>query len=211
MNDKELSELFYQAEESLIKLSTRSKKEIKSYFDYFKNINSDNISWEDAYNIMMFVAFYSGFKAETVNAKRTEINKALGSLKKVATFKERDIKVLMKNEKIIRHESKIRACVFNANVIIKLKKEYKTFQNYLDSFGDLNQTNNINILIKSLSKSFKYLGRITVNHFLTDIGINVAKPDRVLCRIFYRLGIVKSITSFNDVIKACRQISKTTR
>lgn len=58
-----------------------------------------------------------------------------------------------------------------------------------------------------MKKRFKYLGGITVFHFLTDIGFNVVKPDRVLCRIFNRLGLVNSEDDYAGVIKAGRQFS----
>ena len=35
------------------------------------------------------------------------------------------------------------------------------------------------------------LGQITTYHFMTDIGLPVLKPDRVICRIFQRLGLIE--------------------
>ena len=92
-----------------------------------------------------------------------------------------------------------------------MKKEFKTFQVYLSSFGDLKLDENLKKFKKDLRKRFKYLGGITVNHFLTDIGLNVSKPDRVLCRIFYRLGLIKSVESFEEVIEVCRKFADSTK
>jgi DNA-3-methyladenine glycosylase I len=61
-----------------------------------------------------------------------------------------------------------------------------------------------------LKKRFKYLGGITVFHFLADIGYNVLKPDRVLCRIIYRLGLVDSEEDLLGVIAAGRKFSSAT-
>ena len=48
------------------------------------------------------------------------------------------------------------------------------------------------LLKEELEFRFDYLGGITVYHFLTDIGLDVLKPDRVLVRIFQRLGLIES-------------------
>jgi DNA-3-methyladenine glycosylase I len=45
-------------------------------------------------------------------------------------------------------------------------------------------------LKEELEYRFLGLGRITTYHFLTDIGSPVIKPDRVICRIFQRLGLI---------------------
>jgi DNA-3-methyladenine glycosylase I len=42
-----------------------------------------------------------------------------------------------------------------------------------------------------MRRRFDYLSKITSYHFLTDIGMPVLKPDRVIRRIFYRLGLIE--------------------
>lgn len=206
-----LKKIFHEAEKSLFQLSPLAQKDLDINFSQFKNLNTKNIDWDKFYELIMFVTFYSGFRAETVNHKYYPIKKALGSLRSVARFKEADIRAAMKNTKIIRHENKIRACVHNAKKVVGLKEEYKSLQDYLNSFGDPNDKKNINALARDLRMRFKYLGGITVNHLMTDLGLNVVKPDRVLCRIFYRLGLVKSIKDYDEVVRIGQQISKTTK
>ena len=205
-----LKKIFNAAEKSLFNQSPLSEKELNQNFESSKNIDINKIDWTKFYELIMYVTFYSGFRAETVNSKSIAIKKALGKLNVVAKFKEPDIRSALKNDSIIRHEAKIRACVYNAKAIIDLKTKYKTLQNYLSSFGDLTLSENINILAKDLKNKFKYLGGITVNHLLTDIGLNVVKPDRVLCRIFYRLGLIKSVTDYDNVIKVGQLMTKAT-
>jgi DNA-3-methyladenine glycosylase I len=48
------------------------------------------------------------------------------------------------------------------------------------------------MLKEELEFKFDYLGGTTVFHFLTDLGFNVLKPDRVIARIFKRLGLIES-------------------
>jgi hypothetical protein len=54
------------------------------------------------------------------------------------------------------------------------------------------------------------MGPITSFHFLTDIGFNVIKPDRVLMRIFFRLGLVQSETDYVTAIIVGRRFSEAT-
>ena len=58
-------------------------------------------------------------------------------------------------------------------------------------------------LHKELSKIFHGLGEKTTYHFLGDLGFNVTKPDTVVCRILYRLGL---IDSERDIERAMIQI-----
>lgn len=205
-----LRQIFLSAETSLFRLSPLSQKELAINFSQFRNLDTNKIDFAKFYEIIMFVTFYSGFKAETVNHKYFDIKKALGKVNTVAKFKEKDIKVLLKNSKIIRHETKIRACIHNAKAVLLLKNLHSSLQEYLYSFGSLEEKRNLSALIKDLRSRFKYLGEITVNHLLTDLGLNVIKPDRVLCRIFYRLGLVKSVTDYNGVINVGRLIANST-
>lgn len=205
-----LRKIFQQAEKSLFQLSPLSPKDLEKNFSPFKSLDTSKIDWNKFYELIMFVTFYSGFKAETVNNKYSAIKKALGKFKSVAKFKEGDVKATLRNTKIIRHETKIRACIHNAKGVVELKMTYKSLQDYLYSFGNFDYKRNAAALSKDLRSRFKYLGRITVNHLMTDLGLNVVKPDRVLCRIFYRLGLVKSVRDFEGVIKVGQQITKAT-
>jgi DNA-3-methyladenine glycosylase I len=47
-------------------------------------------------------------------------------------------------------------------------------------------------LKEELEYKFHGIGRITTYHVLTDIGLPVLKPDRVISRIFKRLGIIEN-------------------
>lgn len=205
-----LRKMFYGAEKSLFQLSPLSRKELNNNLSPFKSLETAKIGWNKFYELIMFVTFYSGFKAETINHKHSAIKKALGNLNTVANFREIDVRRTMKNNGIIRNESKIRACVSNAKKVIELKNVHKSLQHYLSSFGNINDMSAIKLLAKDLKKRFKYLGGITVNHLMTDLGLNVVKPDRVLCRIFYRLGLVKSVKDYEGVVIIGQQIKKAT-
>ena len=92
----------------------------------------------------------------------------------------------------IRNRRKVEACVRNAQVFKNIVSEYGSFQAYIDSFAPAASFENLMLLKEELEYRFERLGRITTYHVLTDIGLPVLKPDRVICRIFQRLGLIES-------------------
>jgi len=65
-------------------------------------------------------------------------------------------------------------------------------------------------LRENLRSRFGYLGERTVNHLLTDLGFNVLKPDRVICRIFSRLGLINDEDSIDQAIEVGRDMAAAT-
>jgi DNA-3-methyladenine glycosylase I len=210
-NNLQLKKIFASAEQALFNKSPFSRNTLNKNFKTFKTLHKKQPTYDDVYWIISRVVFYSGFKAATVNQKLRELKKHFGNFRKVASYSESDIKRLLKNHKLIRHRQKISGCIHNAKSIIALKQRFPTFIQYFNSFGSLEIKENLDNLIKSLRRKFKYLGNITVYHFLTDIGVNVIKPDRVLCRIFNRLGLVNSINDYWGVIESGRRFAKATK
>jgi len=203
----ELKEIFKEAEKTIFAQSTLKKSQLTEALESFKQIKKTNRKDNDYFLIMVHVAFYSGFKATTVNDKIDAINDLFGDLDKVSKFNEAKVQKIIDSKKIINHRQKINGIIHNAIQIKSIQKEFGSFDKYLESFGDTDKYENFLNLEKELKKKFKYLGGITVFHFLTDIGYDVVKPDRVLCRIFYRLGLVDSEVDRAGVIKVGRQFS----
>jgi DNA-3-methyladenine glycosylase I len=207
----QLSSIFRAAEKTLSKQSTLNTIEFKNSLGVFKNINSKKWETNKFFECLVNVTFYSGFKAKTVSDKIPAIKNIFNDYKKVAKFNQEKIDRIIESRKVISNRLKIQSIVYNANQIIVLEKEYGSFNHYLYSFGDLSKEDALYSLIKDLKKRFKYLGKITVFHFLTDIGLNVLKPDRVLSRICYRLGLVDNEYDFTGVIEAGRKIAEATK
>ena len=46
---------------------------------------------------------------------------------------------------------------------------------------------------------------------MTDIGLNVLKPDRVILRIFYRLGLIDNEEDLFSAVKVGRLFSRETK
>lgn len=209
--DLELAHIFNETEKTFFSQSTLKKSDLTKALESFKKIKIEQRSDNDYFWIMVYVAFYSGFKAQTVNAKIPAIREYFGDLDKVAEYDELDVQKIMDSKKVIGHRLKINGIIKNAKQIKLIQTQFGSFDNYLKSFGDTNNDVNFFVLIKDLKKRFKYIGSITVFHFLTDIGFNVLKPDRVLCRIFCRLGLVDREDDYAGVIKAGRRISESTK
>jgi DNA-3-methyladenine glycosylase I len=76
-------------------------------------------------------------------------------------------------------------------VIRELIEEHGSVARYIASFEPAASFENLLLLKEELEGRFQYLGEVTVYHFLTELGLDVLKPDRVICRIFRRLGLIE--------------------
>ncbi len=194
MNPFPYKEVFQAVEKRLIEAGSLNMDpaKIRDHLDKFKRFENRELSDDQYFSILVFVAFYSGFKAATVTAKRAIIQGHFPSWKVVSNYVEKDIKKIISDTEMIRHEGKIRACVKNAKTFSTLISKHGSVKNYIDSYSPAESFENLLLFKDALEASFAYLGGITVYHFMTDIGLPVLKPDRVICRIFERLGLLEN-------------------
>lgn len=202
--------IFQELEKTFFTQSDLTANQLTKNLESFKIIKKQKRDDNDYFWVMVYVTFYSGFKAKTVTDKIKAIEEIFGDYEKVAKYDETKVQRIIDSKKVIGHRQKINGIIHNANQIKTIIKQFGSFDKYLNSFGDTDNDKILFELIKDLKKRFKYLGGITVFHFLTDIGYNVLKPDRVLCRIIYRLGLVDSEEDLLGVIAAGRKFSSAT-
>lgn len=185
-------DVFEKIEGALLKEGSReiSIEKIQSELSHFKTIQFIQRTDEEYYQLIVMVVFYSGFKAQTVTSKREIILGHFSDWRDVANYTEVDVERIMNDPGMIANENKIRACVNNARSIKNIVKEFGSMHKYIESFSPNDSAENLLLLKENLESKFSYLGKITVYHFMTDIGLNVLKPDRVICRIFKRLGLI---------------------
>jgi len=207
---KKYNEIFTQIENTLRKNSSLSEEQFDSRFGKFKNLSYKNMHDKDVFWILVYVAFYSGMRASTVSQKLPAVKKYLYDFKKVKNYSEREIDQILNDPNVIHHKQKIKACINNAKAFDKLLNMHGSFSKYLESFGSLSNEETIERLRADLRSRFQYLGERTVNHFLTDLGLNVLKPDRVICRIFSRLGFIDDVNNIDQTIKVGKDIAATT-
>lgn len=187
-------DVFLAVEKRLIEAGSTQmdKAKIQGHLDKFKRFENRKLTDDQYFSILVFVAFYSGFKAATVTSKRAIIQQHFPSWTVVSAYAEEDIRKIINDPEMISHEGKIRACVANAKTFSSLISKHGSIKNYIDSYSPTESFENLLLFKEVLEASFAYLGGITVYHFMTDIGLPVLKPDRVMCRIFERLGLLEN-------------------
>ncbi len=85
---------------------------------------------------------------------------------KVAKYGEKDVERLRTDKSIIRNKLKILATIENAKRILRLQKEFGSFQLYLDQIP-----NDLSTLQQELKKTFKFVGPEIARMFVMNLGI----------------------------------------
>lgn len=202
--------IFEKAEETLKRESWFSEDEFNGQYGKFKSFQNRKRTDQDLYQLLVMIIFYSGFRASTVESKEEVILGYFPDHNTVANFTQDDMRLILSDPKMIRNEKKIKSCIVNARVFKEILVDYDSFQHYLDSFDANASFDNLVLLKEELEYRFEYLGGISVYHFLTDLGFNVLKPDRVILRIFKRLGLIESEKQLLKTVVQGRRFSKAT-
>jgi len=84
------------------------------------------------------------------------------NIQKVADYTQKDIDRLLIDEGIIRNRLKINAAIYNAQAILKLQREHKSFKNWLDNQPKME----LKEWVKLFKKHFKFVGGEITNEFL---------------------------------------------
>jgi DNA-3-methyladenine glycosylase I len=92
----------------------------------------------------------------------------------------------------------------------RLIAEHGSFGRYIESFAPADSFENLRRLKEELVARFQYIGGITAYHFLTEIGMPVLKPDRVICRLFHRLGIIETEGELLEAVIQGRKFAEAT-
>lgn len=186
-------EAFLAIEQSFVKYGSRtvSPEQIRKELDRYKGYGTRKLTDKLCYKTLVNVVFYSGMRAATVTEKLPVIHDRLGDYRAVADFGPRDIARVLADPKMLRNRRKVEACVKNAAEMRTIIAAHGSFSAYLESFRPRDSFENLLLLKEELEARFAYLGGITVYHFLTELGLPVLKPDRVIARILNRLGLVE--------------------
>ncbi len=133
--------------------------------------SSDSAYFEN----MCRVIFQAGLNWSVVDKKWSTIKKAFCnfSTKEVSVLTDSNIARLMKDEGVIRNRGKISAIIQNAREFESIKREYGSFQKYLDS---LDRTGNYSHVVNDLTRRFRWLGASSGSIFLFTVGEKI-KPN----------------------------------
>ena len=131
---------------------------------------------DDAYfENMTRVIFLAGLSWKMIDKKWPNFKKAFRdfSVDKIARFGEEDVQRLLSDASIVRNRQKIIAAISNARIFQDLRREYGSFQHYLDS---LDKTDNYALVIKELGKRFNRIGPSSARIFLYTVGEDIKRP-----------------------------------
>ena len=129
---------------------------------------------DEYFEQMSRALFQAGLNWTMIKNKWPNFQKAFGkfSIGKVAKFTDSDVKILMKNEGIVRNERKILSVIANAQECLRVKKDFGSFRNYINSFGGDHDK-----LADDLKSRFRHLGDSSTRMFLYMSGIKL-KPTK---------------------------------
>lgn len=126
---------------------------------------TDNAYFEN----MTRVIFQAGLSWRLIERKWPNFRNAFEdlSIDRVAHFGKDDVEHLMADEGIVRNRRKILATIYNARQFQVIKKEFGSFQSYINA---LDKSNNYALVVKELAKRFKHLGPSSARIFLYSVG-----------------------------------------
>jgi len=110
----------------------------------------------------------AGLSWNTILKKQVNFRRAFDnfSISKVASYTEADRTRLLSDAGIIRNRLKVEAAIYNANVILTIKKEFGSFKKWLD----LHASSSKDEWVRLFKKTFHFTGGEIVNEFLMSTG-----------------------------------------
>lgn len=123
-------------------------------------LNDDN----ELFGRLILEINQAGLSWETILNKADNFRMAFSNfdIDKIASYSEQDIERLLGNAGIIRNKLKINSVIHNAQVIVELRKEFGSFQGWLDAHHPRTRDE----WTKLFRKTFKFVGGEIVNEFL---------------------------------------------
>jgi len=109
------------------------------------------------------IVFIAGFRYSVVEMKWPYMRKAFNgfSIKKVARYKERDVKRLMKSPNMIKNEQKIRAIIENAVICEYVREGYDSVLKWVAYLKRERKKHPRDISLAEEFQRFKRIGRVT--------------------------------------------------
>lgn len=143
---------------------------------------------EILFEFLILETFQAGLSWITVLRKRENFRKAFDDFdyKKIATYNQKKINVLLQDVSIIRNKLKINATITNAQAFIDIQKEFGSFSGYIWEFVDGKPIKNAyknykdapantplsDIISKDLKKrGFKFVGTTVIYAHMQATGM----------------------------------------
>jgi DNA-3-methyladenine glycosylase I len=132
---------------------------------------------DDAYfENMTRVIFIAGLSWKMIDKKWPNFREAFKnfSINEVARFSDNDVERLRNNPGIVRNRTKIVATIHNARKFQNIRKEFGSFQRFVDG---LDKSNNYDLVIKKLGKIFNRVGPSSARIFLYSVGEKIEHSE----------------------------------
>jgi DNA-3-methyladenine glycosylase I len=138
----------------------------KNYHDHLYGfpLHDDN----ELFGRLVLEINQAGLSWETILKKEDGFRKAYSNfdIKKVAAFSEADREKLLNDAGIIRNRSKVNAAIENAKTILRLQKEFGSFEKWLTHHHPKTKEE----WVKLFKTTFKFTGGEIVGEFLMSTG-----------------------------------------
>jgi DNA-3-methyladenine glycosylase I len=157
-------------------------QEIKSYCDYVKQLSDDNVhkqyhdseygfplhNDDELFARLVLEINQAGLSWDTILKKKENFFKAYDNFNvdQVAKYTDKKFEKLMNDAGIIRNRLKINAAIENAKKIIELRKEFGSFEKWIEHYHPLTK----NEWVVLFKKNFRFTGGEIVNEFLMSTG-----------------------------------------
>ncbi|MEO6694776.1 MAG: DNA-3-methyladenine glycosylase I [Ignavibacteria bacterium] len=150
-------------------VNSLSKNEFNVHREYHDNqygfpIDDDN----ELFGRLVLEINQAGLNWTIILNKQNSFRKAYHNfnIKKIASYKEKDVTRLLNDAGIIRNSLKINAAIENAKTVLALQKEFGSFHNWLRHHHPKSKDE----WTKLFKKTFKFTGGEIVNEFLMSSG-----------------------------------------
>lgn len=134
---------------------------------YGVRIEDDN----ELFGVFLMEINQAGLSWRTIVLKEKGFRKAYHNfnIRKIAAYKEKDIARLMQDASIIRNRLKIGAAIHNAQVVMRIQKEYGSWRKWLDVHAK-ELKHDKDAWLKLFKKHFTFVGKEILNEFLMSIN-----------------------------------------
>ena len=129
----------------------------------------DKPTLADYLAVMSRAVFQAGVNWAQIDGQWNPLSKAFDGFdpRKVARYKDTDVKRILATPGIVHSERKIKATIANAKTILDLDKQFGGLPKYLRSFKSYDD------LAADIKRRFSYVGDISTYYFLFRVGEKV--------------------------------------
>jgi DNA-3-methyladenine glycosylase I len=192
----------------MMRTSSVSKSEFENRLNRYKTFDYKNLSNDDVYWMITYVMLFNmGRKASMIEKQLPMFKKYLFGLENITTLSDIEIAKIIAR---IGFRPQVERIVANAKTFARQMEEYGTFDNYLKRKFDIHDTHADPKKLELLHAEFgklKGYGETAPWHLITELGFFSLKPDTVIRRIFFRLGLIQSPSDMQATIDVGRRMS----